>query len=49
MAKGKSRAVAERILPIAERVGETGEYTGRGVTVEVIEVVDLDACEPPSA
>lgn len=37
MAKGKSRAVAERILPIAERVGETGEYTGRGVTIAFLD------------
>lgn len=37
MVKGKSKQVAERILPIAERLGSTGRYAGRGVTIAFLD------------
>ena len=37
MPKGKTRAVAERILPVAERVGLDERYTGRGVTIAFLD------------
>ena len=37
MPKGKSRAVADRILPVAERVGVDERYAGRGVTIAFLD------------
>ena len=37
MGKGKSKQVAERILPIADRLGSTGRYAGRGVTIAFLD------------
>lgn len=37
MVKGKTRQVQERILPIAERVGATERYAGRGVTIAFLD------------
>ncbi len=37
MPKGKTRQVQERILPIGDRVGATGRYAGRGVTIAFLD------------
>ena len=37
MPKGKARQVAERILPVAERVGVDERYAGRGVTIAFLD------------